>query len=98
MVQSVSDVHVVGELLPQGRLELSLGFDGLQSLTQLALCDFLQTNGILQLAVQELGVFLQTTELMLQTLELNLDEKASFQSNTHTLNGYVPRKCSSETD
>lgn len=73
MIQSVSDVHVVGELFPQRGLELPLRLDGLQSLTQLTFSDFLQADGVLQLAVQELSVFFQTTNLVLQTLKLHLD-------------------------
>lgn len=58
VVQSVTNVHVVGKLFPQGRLQLTLRLDGLQSLTQLTFSDLLQTNGILQLAVKELSVLL----------------------------------------
>lgn len=72
MIQSVSDAHVVGELFPQGSLQLALGLDGLQGLAKLTLCDLFQSDGILQLAVQELSVLLQTTDLVLQTLKLDL--------------------------
>lgn len=72
VIERVADVHVVGELFPQGGFELALGLDGLQRLAQLPLSDFFQTDGILQLAVQELSVLLQTTDLVLQTLKLHL--------------------------
>lgn len=41
VVQSVTNVHVVGKLFPQGRLQLTLRLDGLQGLTQLTLSDLL---------------------------------------------------------
>lgn len=72
MVEGVSDVHVVGQLLPQRRLQLTLSLDGLQGFAQLTLGDLLQADGVLQLAVQELSVLLQTTDFMLQALKLNL--------------------------
>lgn len=72
VIQSVPDVHVVGELFPQGSFQLALGLDGLQRLTQLSLRDLFQADGILQLAVEELSVLLETTDFMLQTLKLNL--------------------------
>lgn len=75
VIERVSDVHVVGELLPQGRLQLALRLDGLQGLAQLTLGDLLQTDGLLQLAVEKLGVLLQAADLVLQTLKFHLREK-----------------------
>lgn len=62
----------MGKFFPQRRLQLALSLDGLQSLTELALSDFLQADGILQLAVEKLGVLLQPPDLMLQTLKFHL--------------------------
>lgn len=80
VIQSVSDVHVVGKLFPQGSLQLALGLDGLQGLTELTLGDLFQADGVLQLAVEELGVLLQPTDLVFQTLKLHLrnGEKGMF--------------------
>lgn len=72
VIQSVSNVHVVGKLLPQGSLQLALSLDGLQGLTELTLSDFLQADGILQLAVEKLGVLLQPPDLVFQTLKFHL--------------------------
>lgn len=72
VIQSVSDVHVVGELFPQGGLQLALRLDGLQGLAELTLSDFLQADGVLQLAVEKLGVLLQPPDLVFQTLKFHL--------------------------
>lgn len=85
VVESVSDVHVVGELFPQGSLQLTLGLDGLQGLTQLALGNFFQSDGVLQLAVEKLGVLLQATDLVLQTLKLHLRTKRKENEKEITL-------------
>lgn len=83
MIERVSDVHVVRELLPQGRLQLALRLDGLQGLAQLTLGDLLQTDGLLQLAVEKLGVLLQAADLVLQALEFHLREKKGKSSCSH---------------
>lgn len=72
VIQGVSDVHVVGELFPQGSLQLALRLDGLQGLAELTLSDFFQADGILQLAVEKLGVLLQPPDLVFQTLKFHL--------------------------
>ena len=79
VVQGVPNGHVVGQLLPQGGLELALRLDGLQGLSQLPLGDLLQAHRILQLAVQELCVLLQTPDLVLQALELHLERQGVFR-------------------
>lgn len=55
-------------------LLLPLSLDGFQSFSQLSLGYLLQTESILQLAVQELRVLLQATNLMLQALKLHLQQ------------------------
>lgn len=86
VIQSVSNAHVVGELFPQGSFQLTLGLDGLQGLSELTLGDLFQSDGILQLAVEELSVLLKTTDLMLQTLKLHLGEAGE---GTRLLSGFA---------
>lgn len=72
VIQSVPNAHVVGKLFSQGSLQLALSLDGLQGLAELTLSNLLQADGILQLAVEKLGVLLQPPDLVFQTLKFYL--------------------------
>lgn len=83
-VDAIAQAEVVGQLLPQVVLLLTLTLERIQGLLQLSSGDFFQPQCVLQLAVEEDGLLLQHLDFMFQPFILHLrrggeEERIIFQ-------------------
>lgn len=72
-VGHIAHTEVVHQLPAQVFLLLTLTLQGLQSLLQLGVWDVLQTQRVLQLAIEKLCLLLQDLDLMFQAFILHLN-------------------------